>query len=183
VFADKVDDFILRDTARLQPGIKVNNGGTIYRNVDADIVGVELGASAKLTDKVTLSGDIAHVRRTNTTDNRAISQTPADNGKVQLDYNGAKWGGGARVRFASNQDRIDTLSGLDAGKTPGYGVLDAYGRYSISKNTKVRFGVDNVFDKTYAEHVSRKNNDIANPQALRVNEAGRSTWLKLETEF
>ena len=185
VFADKVDDFILRDVARGQSGIRLNDGTTnVYRNVDADITGIELGASAKLTDKVTLSGDIAHVRRTNTTDNRAISQTPADNGKVQLDYNGAKWGSGARVRFASNQDRIDTLSGLDAGKTPGYGVLDAYGRYSISKNTKVRFGVDNVFDKTYAEHVSRKNADlIANPQALRVNEAGRTTWLKLETEF
>lgn len=179
VFADKVDDFILRD----QKMVGANNT-TYYRNVDADITGIELGASAKLTDKVTLSGDIAHVRRTNTTDNRAISQTPADNGKVQLDYNGAKWGSGARVRFASNQDRIDTLSGLDAGKTPGYGVLDAYGRYSISKNTKVRFGVDNVFDKTYAEHVSRRNADlVANPQALRVNEAGRTTWLKLETEF
>lgn len=179
VFADKVDDFILRD----QKMVGANNT-TYYRNVDADITGIELGASAKLMDKVTLSGDIAHVRRTNTTDNRAISQTPADNGKVQLDYNGAKWGSGARVRFASNQDRIDTLSGLDAGKTPGYGVLDAYGRYSISKNTKVRFGVDNVFDKTYAEHVSRRNADlVANPQALRVNEAGRTTWLKLETEF
>lgn len=180
VFADKVDDFILRD--KLTAGAAA--GAQTYRNVDADITGIELGASAKLTDKVTLSGDIAHVRRTNTTDNRAISQTPADNGKVQLDYNGAKWGSGARVRFASNQDRIDTLSGLDAGKTPGYGVLDAYGRYSISKNTKVRFGVDNVFDKTYAEHVSRRNADlVANPQALRVNEAGRTTWLKLETEF
>ena len=135
-------------------------------------------------DKVTLSGDIAHVRRTNTTDNRAISQTPADNGKVQLDYNGAKWGSGARVRFASNQDRIDMLSGLDAGKTPGYGVLDAYGRYSIRKNTKVRFGVDNVFDKTYAGHVRRADtiNSTVNVP-VRVNEAGRTTWLKLETEF
>ena len=179
VFADKVDDFILRDQKMV-----AGTNTTVYRNVEADILGAELGASAKLTDKVTLSGDIAHVRRTNTTDNRAISQTPADNGKIQLDYNGAKWGAGTRVRFASNQDRIDTLSGLDAGKTPGYGVLDAYGRYSISKNTKVRFGVDNVFDKTYAEHVNRKNADLLNnPQALRVNEAGRTTWLKLETEF
>lgn len=178
VFADKVDDFILRD--RKMVG---TNNTTIYRNVDADITGIELGASAKLNDKLTLSGDIAHVRRTNTTDNRAIAQTPADNGKVQLDYNGTKWGGGARIRFASGQDRIDTLSGQDAGTTPGYGVVDAYGRYSIGKNTKVRFGIDNLFDKAYAEHVNRKNVDITNPQALRVNEPGRTAWLKLETEF
>jgi iron complex outermembrane receptor protein len=179
VFGDKVDDFILRDLRM----VGVDNT-TIYRNVNADIAGVELGASAKLTDKVTLSGDVAHVRRTNTTDNRAISQTPANNGKVQLDYNGAKWGGGARVRFAFGQDRIDTLSGLDAGPSSGYGVLDTYGRYSISKNTKVRFGIDNVLNKAYADSVNRRNADpLTMATDLRVNEPGRATWLKLETEF
>ena len=38
--------------------------------------------------------------------------------------------------------------------------------------------------KTYAEQVSRANADtISNPQAIRVNEPGRTAWLKLETEF
>ncbi|HRJ52400.1 MAG TPA: TonB-dependent copper receptor [Candidatus Thiothrix moscowensis] len=180
VFADQVDDFILRD--KLTSG--AHSGAQIYRNVDAKLYGVELGAETKLSQKVKLSGDVAYVKRTNTTDNRPIAQTPPVNGKVQLDYNGEKWGGGTRVRFANGQSNIDTamLGATEVGESSGYGVLDAYGRYNISKNTKVRFGVDNVFDKTYAEHVSRRNLDL-NGTIERVNEPGRTAWLKLETEF
>ncbi|MBU0656991.1 MAG: TonB-dependent copper receptor [Gammaproteobacteria bacterium] len=177
VFADKVDDFILRD--KVTTGMTA--GSQSYRNVDADLYGVELGAETKLSQKVKLSGDVAYVKRTNTTDDRAIAQTPPVNGKVQLDYNGAKWGGGTRVRFAAGQKQVDLLSPVEVGESSGYGVMDAYGRYSISKATKVRFGVDNVFDKTYAEHVSRSN--AFDTSVVRVNEPGRTAWLKLETEF
>ncbi len=173
VFADKVDDYILRD--------QLPDGTNIYRNVDADLYGVELGAETKLSQKVKLSGDLAYVKRTNTTDDRAIAQTPPLNGKVQVDYNGAKWGGGARVRFAAGQGQVDLLSPVEVGESSGYGVLDAYGRYHLSKSTKVRFGVDNVLDKAYAEHVSRAN--LFDTTAIRVNEPGRTAWLKLETEF
>lgn len=180
IFADQVDDFILRD--KLTTGASA--GAQIYRNVDAELVGAELGAETKLTDKLRLSGDLAYVKRTNTTDDRPIAQTPPLNGKLQLDYNGTKWGGGARARFAAGQDRIDTVmvGATEVGESAGYSTLDAYGRYNINKSTKVRFGVDNLLDKTYAEHVSRRNLDLGGT-IERVNEAGRSAWLKLETEF
>jgi iron complex outermembrane receptor protein len=188
VFADKVDDFILRDAKM------VNVAGTptktnIYRNVDADLYGLELGSEAKLNDKLKLSGDVAYVRRKNTTDNRNIAQTAPVIGKLQLDYASSKWGAGTRVRFAGNQSKLDAASPvevLQAGNpvsAGGYAVFDAYGRYNITKATRVRVGVDNLFDKTYAEQVSRANADITNPQAIRVNEPGRTAWLKLETEF
>ena len=180
VFADKVDDFILRD--KLTTG--ANAGAQVYRNVDAELVGAELGAETKLTEKLRLSGDVAYVKRTNTSDDRPIAQTPPLNGKLQLDYNGGKWSGGTRVRFAAGQDQIDTamVGATEVGDSAGYGVMDAYGRYSLNKSTKVRFGVDNLLDKTYAEHVSRRNLDLGGT-IERVNEAGRSAWLKLETEF
>ena len=189
VFADKVDDFILRD-AKMVNVAGTPTKTTIYRNVDADLYGLELGSEAKLNDKLKVSGDVAYVRRKNTTDNRNIAQTAPVIGKVQLDYAATKWGGGTRVRFAGNQGKLDKASPvevLDKAGNPvsagGYAVFDAYGRYNITKATRVRFGVDNLFDKTYAEQVSRANSDIANPQAIRVNEPGRTAWLKLETEF
>jgi iron complex outermembrane receptor protein len=180
VFADQVNDFILRD--KVASGAQT--GAQIYRNVDAEILGAELGAETKVTDKLRLAADVAYVKRTDTTDDRPIAQTPPVNGKVQLDYNGGKWSGGTRVRFAAGQDRIDTkmVGATEVGNSTGYGVVDAYGRYSLNKSTKVRFGVDNVLDKTYAEHVSRRNLDLGGT-VERVNEAGRSAWLKLETEF
>ena len=111
LFYDKVDDYILRDTARGQAGILKADGADIYRNVDAELYGLELEGKMKLTGKLDLSGSLALVRATNTTDNnRPIAQTPPLNGKLQLDYTSGKWGAGARVNFASKQDRIDLLS-------------------------------------------------------------------------
>lgn len=180
LFADQVDDFILRD--KVATGAQA--GAQIYRNVEAELLGAELGAETKLNDQVKLSGDVAYVKRTNTSDDRPIAQTPPVNGKVQLDYNGTKWGAGTRVRFAAGQDSIDTkmVGATEVGESTGYGVLDAYGRYRLNKSTKLRFGVDNLLDKTYAEHVSRRNLDLSGV-VERVNEPGRTAWLKLETEF
>ncbi len=182
VFFDKVNDYILRDTARGQDGILQSDGADIYQNIDAELYGIELDGKYALTDKLDISGSLAYVRATNTTDDdRPISQTPPLNGKLQLDYNSGKWGLGTRVNFASNQDRIDELSKQEVGETAGHGTLDLYGNYQINKTFSMRAGIDNVFDKNYAEHSSRSN--LLDPVAIKVNEPGRTVWLKLAAEF
>lgn len=40
-------------------------------------------------------------------------------------------------------------------------------------------GVDNLFDKTYAEHISRAAMVSGFDQTTRINEAGRNIWIKL----
>ena len=181
-FYDKVNDYILRDSAIGQTGILKSDGAEIYRNVDAEIYGLELEGKYSLSNKLDLSGSIAFVRATNTTDNdRPIAQTPPLNGKLQLDYTSGKWGAGARVNFASKQDRIDILSRQEVGETAGYGTLDIYGNYQLNKSISMRAGVDNILDKTYAEHASRSN--ILDINAIKVNEPGRTAWLKLTAEF
>lgn len=181
LFYDKVDDYILRDSARGQAGILKSDGADIYRNVDADLYGLELEGKVALTNKLDLTSSLAFVRATNTTDDRPIAQTPPINGKLQLDYSNGKWGMGSRVNFAARQDRIDTLSKQEVGETAGHGTLDLYGNYQINKTFSVRVGIDNVFDKTYAEHASRSN--LLDIQAIKVNEPGRTAWLKLTAEF
>ncbi len=181
LFYDKVDDYILRDTARGQAGILKSDGADIYRNVDANLYGLELESKVALTKKLDLTGSLAFVRSTNTTDDRPIAQTPPINGKLQLDYTAGKWGLGTKVNFAARQDRIDTLSKQEVGETAGHATLDIYGNYKINKTFSMRVGVDNVLDKTYAEHASRSN--LLDIQAIKVNEPGRTAWLKLTAEF
>lgn len=180
VFFDDVTDYILRDTARGQDGIVLTDNSEIYRNVDARLYGVELESAVNLSDNWEVSAQVAYVRRKNTTDDRDIAQTPPLNGKVQLDYKSASWAGGARVRFADNQDKVDDLSKQEIGESAGYGVVDLYGRYQFNRSTKLRFGVDNVFDRVYANHINRADgfND-----AVRVNEPGMNVWAKLQTRF
>ena len=73
------------------------------------------------------------------------------------------------------------LSRQEVGRTPGWAVLDLYGSYAINDTFSLRYGIDNVFDKTYAEHASRSN--LMDPVAIKVNEPGRVAWLKLTAEF
>jgi len=48
----------------------------------------------------------------------------------------------------------------------------------------VSAGVDNLFDRTYAEHLSRGGSMISGfVQTTRVNEPGRTLWLKLSTDW
>ena len=42
-------------------------------------------------------------------------------------------------------------------------------------------GIDNLFDRTYAEHISKAGSMIAGyTQTTRVNEPGRTAWLKAQ---
>ena len=45
-------------------------------------------------------------------------------------------------------------------------------------------GVDNLFDKLYAEHLSRGGAAVSGfEQTTRVNEPGRTVWLKVGASF
>ncbi len=181
IFYDDVADYILRDAARGQPGVLLADGADIYRNVDAELYGAELEGQVQLSDVLDASASLAWVHATNTTDDRPIAQTPPLNGKVQLDYSAGEWSLGGRVRFADKQDRIDTLSKQEVGETAGWAVLDLYGDLQLGEIFSLRAGVDNVLDKTYAEHASRSN--LLDPVAIKVNEPGRVMWVKLTAEF
>jgi len=182
VFYDDVSDYILRDTARGQSGTTQSNGADIYRNVNAVLWGTEVDASWALTRSWDLFGALAYVNSTNTTDDdRPIAQTPPLNGRVGLNYSVSRWGAGGRIRFAAEQDRIDEFSKQEVGETPSYAVLDLYGNYRFNDAFNMRLGVDNAFDETYAEHVSRSN--LMDPFAVRVNEPGRTFWARLDATF
>ncbi len=180
-FYDDVSDYILRDSARGQEGILQADGADIYRNVDAEFYGIEAEGRYRLSDNLDLSSSLASVHATNTTDDRPIAQTPPLNGKIQLDYMASDWHAGGRVRFASKQDRIDSLSKQEVGETAGWGVLDLYGGMELGTMFSLRAGVDNVLDKAYAEHASRSN--LLDPFAIKVNEPGRTLWVKVTAEF
>ena len=89
------------------------------------------------------------------------------------------------MRAAAEQTRVDddpmTGSGLDTGETPGWAVLDLYGRYRISDRVSLDVGVDNLFDKEYAQHLNRSS--AFDPTQVQVNEPGMSAWIKVSARF
>jgi iron complex outermembrane receptor protein len=186
LYYNDVTDFILRDKARGQDGILVSNGtANIYRNVDAEFYGIEWQAGYRLSNTLQANASLAYVRAENSTDDRPIAQIAPLEATVSLDYTSGDWELGGTLRANAKQTRADVEngSGLDAQETPGWGVIDLYGRYALTTNSSIRFGVDNLLDKSYAYHVNRANVDPFNPEAIQVNEPGREVWLKGSVTF
>ncbi len=181
VFAADVDDFILRDRAHGQTGILQNDNATIYRNVSARRYGVEADATWQLASPFFLAGRLAWVWAENTTDSRAIAQTPPVHGNFSAGWAQPRWSATGVVRWAAQQNRVDdnpmTGSGLDAGPTPGWVVLDLAASVEIGAGFGLQAGVANVFDRTYANHLNRAS--AFDPAAVRVNEPGRTIWLRV----
>ncbi|MGC9369760.1 MAG: TonB-dependent receptor domain-containing protein [Paracoccaceae bacterium] len=171
VYADRVDDYILRDAFSV-PGV------TTYRNVQARLAGVELSGAWERNGFI-ISGDATWTHGQNLTDDRALAQIPPLNGQIAFSYGQDAWRAGARVNWATKQTRIDPAR--DPGKTPGYTTLDLFGSYQLGDNATLLAGVDNVTDETYADHLSRTN--LFDPTLTRVNEPGRSFYLKVEARF
>ena len=180
IYYNDVDDYILRDRFH-----QVGNNATIYRNVDATLYGAEINLGYRWTTNWRSDVGVAYVHADNDTDNRPVAQTPPLEGIASLEYMGGNWDAGVRVRAAAKQTRVDadplTGSGLDVGKTPGWTVVDVYGRYDVSHNVAVNFGIDNLFDKAYAQHLNRSS--AFDPLQVQVNEPGTSAWVKLSATF
>ncbi|WP_369156909.1 TonB-dependent copper receptor [Candidatus Thiodiazotropha sp. LNASS1] len=186
LYYNDVSDYILRDKARGQDGILVANGtANIYRNVDAEFYGVEWQAGYRLSNSLKTSASLAYVRADNSTDDRPIAQIAPLEATVSLDYASGDWELGGSVRANAKQTRADLEngSGQDVQETPGWGVIDLHGRYALSNNSSIRFGVDNLLDKRFAYHVNRANVDPFNPEAIQVNEPGREVWLRGSVKF
>ena len=171
VYADKVDDYILRDQFSVA-------GVTTYRNVDAFLTGVELSGSWTKGGWVMMA-DATYTRGKNETDGRDLAQIPPLMGSLTMSYGENAWRAGGRINWATAQTKIDPSR--DPGATPGYATLDLFGSYELSDNTILVAGVDNVFDKTYANHLSRTN--VFDPTSFQVNEPGRTLYIGLDTRF
>lgn len=80
------------------------------------------------------------------------------------------------------QNRIDqgrgNVVGQDFGDSAGFGVLLLNGAYRVSATLELSAGVDNLFDKDYAEHLNLAGDAgfgyPADPEA--IDEPGRTLW-------
>lgn len=179
VYVDQVEDYILQDRriAGLMPMT------TSYRNVDARLVGGELDLSYALADWLATEAQLSYVRGRNTSDARDLPQMPPLSGTLGLHAERGSIDGGAVVRWAARAEAIDEQSGLDTRETAGYAVLDLVAGYDITRNWRLETGVDNVFDRTYAQHVNRAYSSVFGDPGARINEPGRTVWARLTATF
>jgi iron complex outermembrane receptor protein len=186
-YYDKVNDFILRDRARMQTNIAAIDMATIYHNVNASLYGFEWALQKEFADTWVFHTNLAYVKGTNDSTDRPLYQIPPVEGLIQFSNEKNDIAYWVDVRFALNQNDVDDNrmigSGLDAGKSDSWSIVDFKLRYDLNSNWQLSAGLNNVFDETYSYHVSRANADPFNPEPIRVNEPGRQIWVSVLTEL
>lgn len=183
VFANRIDDFILIESGFAKPAMGGTRMATVARSVDARTWGGEGTLSWRIAEHWLAEASLAYVRGDNRTDDRPLAQQPPLEGRLSLRYERDTWSVGAVWRLVDAQDRFalnqGNIVGQDLGPTPGFGILSLNASWRPARWHRVTVGVDNLFDKAYAEHLSRPGSIIPGfpPPTTRVNEPGRSWWI------
>ena len=181
VYAGEIRDYILFDYAK---------GSSQAQNINARVMGGELGAAYQLTSNWKADATLAYAWGKNTSDGKALPQMPPLDTRLGLTYSQDDWSAGALWRIVARQDRIDrnagNVVGKDFDKSAGFGVFSLNGAYRINKNLKVSAGVDNLLDKNYSEHLNMAGNAGYGYPAndpTPINEPGRTLWTKVDVSF
>lgn len=160
-------------------------------NIEAVRYGGELELQYRFSPQWELSSSLAYTYGKNKTEDRPLAQTPPLEFKLALNWTNDKYSAGllwravaAQTRFAKGQGNI---VGKDISDSPGFGLLSLNAGWKINTNIQLQLGIDNLFNKAYAEFISKQAHHSANPylnsQILRVQEPGRQYWLRLQVDF
>jgi iron complex outermembrane receptor protein len=178
LFAGEIDDYILI----VRPGLEAVEA----RNVDVTTWGAEADLTVQLGDSLSMTATGAWVRSENDTDDVPLAQTPPLAGTLSIDHDTGRMFTGLLFRAVARQDRIHpgygTIYSLDTDETPGFATWSIYGGWRAGKTFTATAGVDNLFDRSYSEHIQRGSADLG-ASMRRIFEPGMTLWLRLATRF
>lgn len=189
VFAAAIDDFILVQSGVIKPsGMTGTRTAVITRSIDAATRGGEAGIVWRPAAGWRTDVSVAYVHGENDTDARPLAQLPPLETRFALAYEQPRWSAGALVRLVADQDRVavnqGNIVGQDLGPSDGFSVTSLHASWKPTARTRLSAGVDNVFDETYAEHISRAGAAVSGfAQTTRVNEPGRNLWVQVQVRY
>ncbi len=176
-FASRINNFIL-----------LQDGG-IAKNVDANRLGFEGDIAWQFMPHWTVGTSIAYTYGKNKTEHRPLAQIAPLENKTYLNWDNGTYSAGLLMRTAAKQNRYaegqGNLAAVDTGPSAGFTVFSAHAGWKINKNIQLLAGVDNIFNRSYADFNNRNNSGIFAdlPATKRINEPGRQAWLRLQGEF
>jgi iron complex outermembrane receptor protein len=180
-YAGRVDDFIL---FTYMSGGMMGSTSSVSQ-VDANVHGGEAGIEFRPLSQWKLGATLSYAWGENRDTDAALPQMPPLDSRFTVAYEGAKWSAGALLRVVDGQHRIaldqGNVTGRDLGDSSGFTVLSLNAAYRMSRRMNLAAGIDNLLDRTYAEHLNLAGSaDFGYPaDPTRINEPGRTAWLKL----
>lgn len=184
-YAGYVQDYIL---FTYSSGGMMGNS-TRARNIDARIAGAEAGAEWHPAKAWKLGGTLAYAWGENRSDGEAMPQIPPLEARLSAAWEHERWSAGALLRAVARQGRVAVDAGnvvsRDIGPTAGFATFALNAAYRLNDHLRASAGIDNLFDRAYAEHLNLAGSaDFGFPaDPVRINEPGRTLWLKLDYQY
>lgn len=179
-YAGVINDFIL---------VRYNgNARPLAENVDATIAGGELGIGYNFSDRLQTDLSAMYAWGENTTDNTPLPQIAPLEGRFNLRYVTDQYSLGLLWRVVAKQDRISVgegnIVGYDLQESDAFNTLSVNANYQINPAIGLAFGIDNVLDETYTEHLNKAGASVfgyaSNEQ---FNQTGRNYWARVSMKF
>ena len=160
-----------------------------FVNIDASVYGVELGASAYLSDDITLDMGAAYKRGTK---NEALSGQTNINladmaplrGNIALNYEYSN-NSMATIDLLASDKWSDYDADNGEQELAAWSILNMKVKHAINKKFDFTIGVNNLFDTTYAQ--SNTYVDLillsAGADTMLMNEPGRYIYTNLDFRF
>jgi len=183
-YVGQIRDYILFDYPA--GGMGMSSG--MAENIDARIMGGELGASYRLSANWKTDASLAYAWGKNSSDGEALPQMPPLEGRLGLTYEQGDWSAAGLWRVVAAQNRVaegkGNVTSKDFDESSGFGVFSLNGAYRLNQNFKLSTGIDNLFDKAYSEHLNQAGNaGIGLSADERINEPGRIWWARVDMSF
>lgn len=177
-------DFILFDYTTLPSG----HVRTTADNIDARIMGAELGAGYRFNPNWKGDASLAWAWGKNSSDDRPLPQIPPLEARLSLTWERGDWSAGGLWRLVAAQNRVAENQGSivarDFDESPGFGVFSVNGAWRLNRHYRLSAGIDNMLDKTYSEHLNLAGNGAFDlPADTRIDEPGRTWWARLDVSF
>jgi iron complex outermembrane recepter protein len=179
LFYNRVSDYI-----QGVAGLYAANPAVLkYSNIDAELYGMDGNWEYIASDALKLNGTVSYVRgkRTDVSDN--LYRIAPLRGSINGEYAAGKWTHRAEWLLAARQDKVSSYNAETA--TAGYTTVNLRTRYQVQKNFNVSGGIENLFDKYYADHLGGINrvsgSDVAVGQ--HIPGAGRFGYVAMEYSF
>lgn len=161
---------------------------TAVDNIDAHIMGGELGTSYRLSPNWKTDASLAYAWGENRSDDRPMPQIPPLEGRLDLVYEQGDWSAAGLWRLVAKQTRIaegqGNVTSRDFADSAGFGVFSFNGAYRVNTHYRLSAGIDNLFDKAYSEHLNQAGSaGFGYAADTRINEPGRTYWARADMSF
>ncbi|MGB5077065.1 MAG: TonB-dependent receptor, partial [Sphingorhabdus sp.] len=150
-----------------------------FANTDATIWGTDIAFGTRLVGPLRLDGVASYVRAKRRDIGDNLYRVAPANGRLVMSWETARWSLSLEGQLVARQTKVSSINNEVVSK--GHSLANLYGNWLIRDGTRVDFGIENLFDTYYLEHLAGYNRITGSDVALgaRLPGAGRSGFVRV----